>query len=235
MLSIRNLSTRYGPIEIVRAVEMDIAAGECVALIGWSGSGKTTLMKTIAGLLQSSSGEILYEGINIVRQPAHMRVANGLAMAPEGRHLFSGMSVYENLLVGAHTVRDRQVIARQEELIFELFPILKQRRNQISGTLSGGEQQMCAIGRALMSRPRLLLIDELSHGLAPIMVTRLVEALKAIRALGTTLIVVEQDASLALTIADRAYIIKSGQIELTGTSTEVRENSTVQQSFLGHK
>ena len=222
MLSIRNLSTRYGSIEIVRAVDMDVAAGECVTLLGWSGSGKTTLMKTIAGLLVPSSGEIIYEGVNIVDQPAHRRVANGLAMVPEGRHLFAGMSVYDNLLVGAHCVRDRRGIARQQDLIFELFPILKQRRNQIAGTLSGGEQQMCAIGRALMSAPRLLLIDELSLGLAPVVVSRLVQALKTIRELGTTLVVVEQDSSLAMTMADRAYIIQRGRITMAGRADELR-------------
>ena len=223
MLSIRNLSTRYGAIEIISAVDMHVSAGECVALLGRSGSGKTTLMKTIAGLLAPSSGEIIYEGVNIVSQAAHMRVANGLAMTPEGRHLFAGMSVHDNLLVGAHSVRDRQVIARQQDLTFALFPILQQRRNQIAGTLSGGEQQMCAIGRALMSAPRLLLIDELSLGLAPVVVSRLVESLKAIRKLGTTLVVVEQDAALAMTMADRAYILERGRIR-TGSRSDALPN-----------
>ena len=218
MLSVRNLSTGYGAIEIVHTVDMDVAAGECVALLGRSGSGKTTLMKTISGLLAPSSGEIIYEGINIVSQPAHMRVANGLAMTPEGRHLFAGMSVHDNLLVGAHSVRNRQVIARQQELTFSLFPILQERRNQIAGTLSGGEQQMCAIGRALMSAPRLLLIDELSLGLAPVVVSRLVASLKAIRQLGTTLVVVEQDATLAMMMADRAYILEQGRIRTASRS-----------------
>ena len=218
MLSIRNLSTRYGAIEIISAVDMHVSAGECVALLGRSGSGKTTLMKTIAGLLAPSSGEIRYEGVNIVSQAAHMRVANGLAMTPEGRHLFAGMSVHDNLLVGAHSVRDRQVMVRQQDLTFALFPILQQRRNQIAGTLSGGEQQMCAIGRALMSAPRLLLIDELSLGLAPVVVSRLVESLKAIRKLGTTLVVVEQDAALAMTMADRAYILERGRIRTASRS-----------------
>ena len=218
MLSIRNLSTGYGVVEIVHAIDMEVAAGECVALLGRSGSGKTTLLKTIAGLLAPSSGEIMYEGTNIVSQPAHMRVANGLAMTPEGRHLFAGMSVHDNLLVGAHSVRDRQVIAQQQELTFSLFPILHERRNQIAGTLSGGEQQMCAIGRALMSAPRLLLIDELSLGLAPVVVSRLVESLKAIRKLGTTLVVVEQDAALAMMMADRAYILEQGRIRTASRS-----------------
>src|SRR5512135_1423226 len=168
MLSIKNLSAGYGPIEVVHAIDMDVAAGECVALIGWSGSGKTTFMKTVVGLLRASSGEIIYEGRDLIPLPAHLYVTRGIAMVPEGRHLFAGMSVYENILVGAHTVDNRASIAEQETLIFELFPILEQRRDQIAGTLSGGEQQMCAIGRALMSRPRLLLIDELSLGLAPV-------------------------------------------------------------------
>ena len=235
MLSIKNLSAGYGPIEVVHAIDMDVAAGECVALIGWSGSGKTTFMKTIVGLLRASSGEIIYEGRDLIPLPAHLYVTRGIAMVPEGRHLFAGMSVYENILVGAHTVDNRASIAEQETLIFELFPILEQRRDQIAGTLSGGEQQMCAIGRALMSRPRLLLIDELSLGLAPIVVSRIVEALSAIRKFGTTVIVVEQDARLALAIADRAYVIQHGKITLTGTSTALRNNPAVQRDYIGYK
>ena len=153
-------------------------------------------------------------------------------MVPEGRHLFAGMSLYENILIGAHTVKNNDVIAAQTDLVFELFPILKQRRDQIAGTLSGGEQQMCAIGRALMSRPRLLLIDELSLGLAPIVVTRLVEALMAIRKLGTTMIVVEQDASLALSIAERAYIMQRGQIERSAPSPILRNDAAIQRDYL---
>ncbi len=235
MLSIRNLSAGYGPIEVVSAIEMDVAAGECLALIGWSGSGKTTFMKTVAGLLQASSGKIVYEGHDITFLPAHLRVAKGIAMVPEGRHLFAGMSVYENLRVGAHTVHNGISVARQENLIFELFPILEQRRDQIAGTLSGGEQQMCAIGRALMSEPRLLLIDELSLGLAPVVVARLVDALAAIRKLGTTIIVVEQDAGLALSITDRAYIMQRGQIELTAPSATLRKDAVVQRDYIGQR
>lgn len=234
MLSIRNLSAGYGPIEVVHAIDMDVAAGECVALIGWSGSGKTTFMKTIVGLLRASSGEIIYEGRDVIPLPAHLYVTRGIAMVPEGRHLFAGMSVYENILVGAHTVDNRASIAEQETLIFELFPILDERRDQIAGTLSGGEQQMCAIGRALMSRPRLLLIDELSLGLAPIVVSRLIEALAAIRKLGTTIIVVEQDAGLALAIADRAYVMQRGKIILTGTSASLKNDPAVQRDYIGY-
>jgi len=232
MLAIKNLCAGYGPIEVVRGIDMDVAAGECVALIGWSGSGKTTFLKTIVGLVQASSGEIVYEGCDIVGLPAHQRVTRGIALVPEGRHLFAGMSLYENILIGAHTVKNNDVIAAQTDLVFELFPILKQRRNQIAGTLSGGEQQMCAIGRALMSRPRLLLIDELSLGLAPIVVTRLVEALMAIRKLGTTMVVVEQDASLALSIAERAYIMQRGQIERSAPSPILRNDAAIQRDYL---
>ena len=233
MLSIRKLSAGYGPIAVVRAIDMDVAAGECVALIGWSGSGKTTVMKTVAGLLPASSGEIVYEGQDIALLPAHLRVPMGMAMVPEGRHLFAGMTAYENVLVGAHTVHNDTSVAERTDFIFELFPILKERRNQIAGTLSGGEQQMCAIARALMSKPRLLLIDELSLGLAPVVVARLVEALKTIRKLGATIIVVEQDAALALAISDRAYVIQGGQIKVAGASAVLQSNPMVRQDYIG--
>src|ERR1043166_343604 len=233
MLSIRKLSAGYGPIEVVRAIDMDVAAGECVALIGWSGSGKTTVMKTIAGLLQASSGEIIYEGQDIALLPAHLHVARGIAMVPEGRRLFAGMTAYENVLVGAHTIEDDTGVAEETNFLFDLFPILKERRNQIAGTLSGGAEQMCAIARALMSKPRLLLIDELSLGLAPVVVARLVEALKVIRKLGTTIIVVEQDAALALAISDRAYVIQRGQIKTTGAAAILRSHPTVRQEYIG--
>lgn len=232
MLTIRNLSAGYGPIEIVNAVNMHVDAGECVALIGWSGSGKTTLLKAIVGLLRLSAGEIIFEGENIARLAPHQRVMRGVVMVPEGRHLFAGMNVYDNILVGAYAVSDKKSIGIQVEYVFELFPILKQRRDQIAGTLSGGEQQMCAIGRALMSRPRLLLIDELSLGLAPIVVAGLVGALTAIRNLGTTIIVVEQDANLALSITDRAYIMQRGQIDAAMPSTILKNDPDVQRDYL---
>jgi branched-chain amino acid transport system ATP-binding protein len=190
-------------------------------------------MKTVVGLLKASSGQVIYEGHDIASLPAHLRVTKGIAMVPEGRHLFAGMSVYENILVGAHTVVEETIVAKQESLVFELFPILEQRRNQIAGTLSGGEQQMCAIGRALMSGPRLLLIDELSLGLAPIVVSRLVEVLEAIRKLGTTIVVVEQDASLALSITDRAYIMQRGQIEITAPSAILKKDAAIQRGYIG--
>ena len=232
MLSVRNLTVGYGPIEIVHSVDIDIAAGEFVALIGWSGSGKTTFMKAIAGLLQAGRGEIFYEGRDIVSLSAHTRVTLGIAMVPEGRRLFDGMSVYENLQVGGHTIRDERSVARQIDLIFDLFPVLKERRNQVAGTLSGGEQQMCAVGRALMSVPRLLLIDELSFGLAPVVVGRLVDALAGVRKMGTAIIVVEQDAELALSISDRAYIMQRGEIVRMGASSLLKADPETQREFI---
>jgi branched-chain amino acid transport system ATP-binding protein len=232
VLSIRNVSAGYGPIEVIRAVNMEVAAGECVALIGWSGSGKTTLLKTVVGLLPATAGDIFYDGENITGVAAHLRVAKGIVMVPEGRHLFTGMSVYENMLVGAHTVSSRADIGRRAEYVFELFPILKTRRNQIAGTLSGGEQQMCAIARALMSAPRLLIIDELSLGLAPVVVSHLARAIIAIRRLGTTIVLVEQDAELATSISDRAYVIKRGQIAMAAASASLKNDPAIRRDFL---
>jgi branched-chain amino acid transport system ATP-binding protein len=232
VLSIRNVSAGYGPIEVIRAVNMEVAAGECVALIGWSGSGKTTLLKTVVGLLPATAGDIFYDGENITGVAAHLRVAKGIVMVPEGRHLFTGMSVYENILVGAHTVSSRADLERRTEYVFELFPILKTRRDQIAGTLSGGEQQMCAIARALMSAPRLLIIDELSLGLAPVVVSHLGGAIIAIRRLGTTIVLVEQDAELATSISDRAYVIKRGQIAMAAVSASLKNDPDIRRDYL---
>lgn len=232
MLSIRNVSACYGPIEVVRAVNMEVAAGECVALIGWSGSGKTTLLKTVVGLLPTSAGDIFYDGENITGVAAHLRVAKGIVMVPEGRHLFAGMSVFENMLVGAHTVSSRADVEKRTEYVFELFPVLKARRDQIAGTLSGGEQQMCAIARALMSSPRLLIIDELSLGLAPIVVAHLARTIVEIRNLGTTIVLVEQDAELATSISDRAYVIKRGRIAVSAASSALKDDPDIRRDFL---
>lgn len=230
MLSVRQVSAGYGPVEVIHGVDMEVQKGECVAIVGWAGSGKTTLMKTVAGLLTASAGALLYEGRDVVALPAHRRVALGIAMVPEGRRLFAGMTVYENILVGAHAAQ-RDTWAARIEFVLDLFPILRERMKQIAGTLSGGEQQMCAIARALMSEPRLLLIDELSLGLAPLVVARLVQALAEIRRLGTTIILVEQNAELALSISDRAYIIRSGRIEQTGTSAAIKDNPQIRRDY----
>jgi len=226
MLSVRQLSSGYGPIDVIHRVDMEVVAGECVSLLGWSGSGKTTLMRAVAGLLGASAGNMIFEGHDITSLPAHRRVALGITMVPEGRRLFRGMTVHENVLVGAHTVA-KEAAAKRIEFVFDLLPVLKERKNQIAGTLSGGEQQMCAVARALMSEPRLLLIDELSLGLAPVVVARLVQALAAIRKLGTTIILVEQDAELALSISDRAYIIRNGRFVREGRSAELKTDPQI--------
>ena len=230
MLSARGLSAEYGAIEVLHAADIDVAAGECVALVGWAGSGKTTLMRTLAGLLAASAGEVAFEGNDISALPAHMRVPLGITMVPEGRRLFRGMTVHENILVGAHAGAPEKLADRMA-YVLDLFPILKERRDQVAGTLSGGEQQMCAIARALMSAPRLLLIDELSLGLAPVVVSRLVQVLAAIRQAGTTILLVEQDAELALSLSDRAYVLRSGRIVRAGTSAEIKSDPEIVRDY----
>src|SRR5947207_305825 len=233
MLSLTKVCAGYSGFQALFEVSVEVEAGEAVAVIGPNGAGKTTLLRVISKLIGATSGEIRMEGASLARVPAHEVVSRGIAYVPENRRLFPRLTVEENLRMGAFPRAARKRYGERLEFVYGLFPRLEERRGQPAGTLSGGEQQMCAIGRALMSGPRLLLIDELSLGLAPIIVTRLVEALKAIRGLGTTLVIVEQDASLALTIADRAYIIQRGQIELTDTSAELRKNWMVQRDFIG--
>jgi branched-chain amino acid transport system ATP-binding protein len=231
MLSARGLSAGYGAIEVLHAADIDVAAGECVALVGWAGSGKTTLMRTLAGLLAASAGEVAFEGNDITALPAHTRVPLGITMVPEGRRLFRGMTVHENILVGAHAGAPEKLADRMAYAL-DLFPILKERRDQVAGTLSGGEQQMCAIARALMSSPRLLLIDELSLGLAPVVVSRLVQVLAAIRQSGTTILLVEQDAELALSLSDRAYILRGGRIVRAGRSEEIKSDPEIVRDYI---
>jgi branched-chain amino acid transport system ATP-binding protein len=233
MLSVRGLSAGYGPLEVIRAVDLDVNEGECLVLIGWSGAGKTTLLKTIAGLIRPTRGEILYQGRSILDASPRDRVLAGIALVPEGRRLFTGMTVYENLLVGAHIIRDRKAIKDGLARVHELFPILEERNGQVVGTLSGGEQQMCAIGRALMSLPKLMLIDELSLGLAPLVVDRLVGVLADVRRSGATLILVEQDAALALSIADRGYVLRQGGIFRSGTAAGLVNDAYIRSEYLG--
>ena len=232
LLALDNVSAGYGPLEVISAVSLDVAEGECVSLIGWSGTGKTTLLKTIAGLIRPSHGAIAYRGESIVSAAPHERVQRGIALVPEGRRLFAGMTVYENLLVGAHCLSERKIIGQQLDRVLTLFPILDERRDQVVGTLSGGEQQMCAIGRALMSSPRLMLIDELSLGLAPIVVERLVEALTQVRRLGMTMFVVEQDVDLALKMSDRAYVMQRGRIVKSVTAATLAEDPDLRREML---
>ncbi|MDR7870847.1 MAG: ABC transporter ATP-binding protein [Tissierellaceae bacterium] len=233
MLELKNLNVFYGGIHALKDVSLKVNNGEIVTLIGSNGSGKTTTLRTISGLEKAKSGEILFEGQNITKKHASEIVRMGISHVPEGRRVFSTMSVLENLEVGAYTRVDKVQVNKDIKKVFELFPILYERRAQNSINLSGGEQQMLAIGRALLAKPRLLLLDEPSMGLAPIIVNEIFDIIKNINSQGTTVLLVEQNAKMALQCADRAYIIKNGNIELEGTASELLDNELVQKAYLG--
>jgi branched-chain amino acid transport system ATP-binding protein len=233
MLEVRGLCSGYGELQILWDVDLTVGDGEWVALLGAVGAGKTTLMRTIAGSLPVVRGEIALAEEDVTGMPAYDRVRRGLSLVPEGRRLFRGMTVSENLIAGAFTVRHRRVISERLARVHELFPILRERSRQQVGTLSGGEQQMCAIGRSLMSAPRLLLVDELSLGLAPVVVDDLVEALVRIRAEGTALLVVEQDVELSLDCADRGHVLRQGRIVGGGPSAKLLADESLQREYLG--
>jgi branched-chain amino acid transport system ATP-binding protein len=232
LLQVRGLQVTYGGIQAVKGVDMDIHAGELVCLIGSNGAGKTSTLKAITGGL-SCSGQVHYRGRALHEQGPWDLVRQGLAMVPEGRGVFTRMSIHENLLMGAYTRRDAPSIAQDLEHIYTLFPRLKERHTQLAGTLSGGEQQMLAMGRALMSRPQLLLLDEPSMGLSPIMVDKIFEVVRAVHAQGTTVLLVEQNASRALSIADRAYVMESGLVSLSGPAAQLLNLPEVQAAYLG--
>jgi branched-chain amino acid transport system ATP-binding protein len=232
MLEVHGLASGYGQITVIEDVTLHVADGEWVALVGAVGAGKTTLMRTLAGALEPKRGRIVLDGADVAELPSYRRVALGLSLVPEGRRLFRGMTVAENLLAGAFTAKRSEVTARLEH-VHALFPILAERRAQQVGTLSGGEQQMCAIGRALMSRPELLLVDELSLGLAPLVVDALLDALARIRDDGTALLVVEQDVESSLARADRGYVMRQGRIVTEGPSAELRKDPALGREFLG--
>lgn len=233
MLEVKDLAVNYGVINAVKGVSFKINEGEIVSLIGANGAGKTTILKTISGLLKSVGGTITYEGREIQKQTAPKIVAAGISQVPEGRHIFPGMTVRENLQMGAFLKNDRAEIAASFETVYSRFPVLKERINQDAATLSGGEQQMLAMGRALMSRPKLLLLDEPSMGLAPIFINEIFEIVKAIKNQGTTVLLIEQNAKKALSIADRGYVLASGEVKLTGTGEELLANENVQKAYLG--
>ncbi|GAX02881.1 branched-chain amino acid ABC transporter ATP-binding protein [Secundilactobacillus pentosiphilus] len=233
MLEVKNLAVNYGVINAVKGVSFKINEGEIVSLIGANGAGKTTILKTISGLLKPVSGTVTYEGKEIQKQNAPKIVAAGISQVPEGRHIFPGMTVRENLQMGAFLQNDRTAIAGSFETVYSRFPVLKERINQDAATLSGGEQQMLAMGRALMSRPKLLLLDEPSMGLAPIFINEIFEIVKAIKDQGTTVLLIEQNAKKALSIADRGYVLASGEVKLTGTGEELLANENVQKAYLG--
>lgn len=233
LLATHDLHGGYGEIEVLHGVSVSIAKGEIVTLIGANGAGKTTLLKTISGLIRPSAGTITFEGREIQSEPPHRTVALGISQAPEGRAILKRMTVLENLKMGAHVRRDKNVASDVDE-IMQKFPALRERAAQLGGLLSGGEQQMLTIGRALMARPKLLLLDEPSLGLAPMVVTQIFRTLKSLREEGKTIFLVEQNARLALQLADRGYVLRSGRVALEGTGPELLDNPEVRQTYLGH-
>lgn len=232
MLKIENLSVHYGMIQAVRDVSFEVNQGEIVSLIGANGAGKTTILRTISGLNQPSKGTITFEGAPIQKKAPRKIVAQGISQVPEGRHVFPGLTVLENLEMGAYLRKDGE-IQNDYEHVYEKFPILKERLNQDASTLSGGEQQMLAMGRALMSKPRLLLLDEPSMGLAPIFIQEIFNIIQEIQKQGTTVLLIEQNAKMALSIADRGYVLETGKVVLSGTGQELLESEEVKKAYLG--
>ena len=232
MLTVDDIHTFYGQIHALRGIKLEVAQGEVVTLIGANGAGKTTTLKTVSGLLHARQGTIKFEGEDITKAQAHELVERGIGHAPEGRRIFPRLTVLENLQMGAFS-RRRANIQPDIDRVFALFPRLQERTGQLGGTLSGGEQQMLAIGRALMAQPRLLLLDEPSLGLAPILVAQVFETIKEINAQGTTVLLVEQNALQALSIADRGYVLQTGEVVLTGSGESLKQNETVRKAYLG--
>jgi branched-chain amino acid transport system ATP-binding protein len=233
VLELREVEVAYGNIRALKGISLTVAEGELVTLIGANGAGKSTTLKTISGLLRPQAGTLLYQDQSLDRLHPHQIVALGISHCPEGRHLFGRLTVTENLRLGAVQRRDREEGPRDIEHVYKLFPVLKDRRAQLAGTLSGGEQQMLAIGRAMMSRPRLLLLDEPSLGLAPILVGLIFETIQQLKREGTTILLVEQNARLALDIADRAYVMETGRVTLQGSATELKQDPQVEHTYLG--
>ena len=232
-IQVIDVSKRFGTFEALNGVNLEIKPGELVALIGSNGAGKTTTLKTLAGLLHPASGQIHYDGKNLHNIAAHQRVTMGMALVPEGRGVFARLTVQENLQMGAYSRSDQHEIAADLARMYELFPRLAERKDQLAGTLSGGEQQMVAMARALMSRPRLLMLDEPSMGLAPLMVQKIFETIRDIAALGMSILLVEQNARLALQVAQRGYVMESGAITLSGAASELLGSDAVQRAYLG--
>jgi branched-chain amino acid transport system ATP-binding protein len=233
VLELRNVEVSYGNIRALKGVSLTVDEGELVTLIGSNGAGKSTTLKTISGLLRPKSGALLYRKQALTRLRPHEIVALGISHCPEGRHLFGRLTVAENLRLGAIQRRDRENVHRDTERVYQLFPVLKERSAQLAGTLSGGEQQMLAIGRSLMSRPQLLLLDEPSLGLAPILVAAIFDTIRQLKREGATILLVEQNARLALDIADRAYVLETGRVTLQGAAVELKQNPQVESTYLG--
>jgi branched-chain amino acid transport system ATP-binding protein len=233
MLELRSLDAGYGSFQALFNIDLDVKAGEAVGVIGPNGAGKTTLMRVVSGLIRPNKGSIAMEGTDVVATPPHRIVGLGIAHVPENRRLFPRLSVDDNLKMGAFISDARAKYAERLELVFDLFPRLKERRSQMAGTMSGGEQQMCAIGRALMSGPKLLLLDEPSAGLAPLVVQQVFELVKRIRSSGLTVLIVEQNVQQVLHVVDRAYLLEAGTIRAAGTAEEMLQSETIKQAYLG--
>lgn len=233
MLEVKDLEVNYGVIKAIKGVSFEVNEGEVISLIGANGAGKTTILHAISGLLNKANGSVTFEGTDITKVPAHKIVAMGMAHVPEGRRVFAQLTVLENLKLGAYTRNDKKEMEDTLNMVYERFPRLKERKNQLAGTLSGGEQQMLAMGRALMSHPKLILMDEPSMGLSPIFVEEIFSIIRDISAEGTTVLLVEQNAKKALSIADRAYVLETGNITLTGDAKNLMNDESVKKAYLG--
>ena len=233
MLEIKDLEVYYGMIQAIKGVSFDVNEGEVIALIGANGAGKTTILHTITGLINAQKGSVWFEGKEITKVPAHKIVSMGMAHVPEGRRVFANLTVLQNLKMGAYTRKDKTEIEQTLDSIYKRFPRLMERQNQLAGTLSGGEQQMLAMGRALMSHPKIILMDEPSMGLSPIFVNEIFDIIKSVSASGTTVLLVEQNAKKALSIADRAYVLETGKIVLSGKASDLLNNDSIKKAYHG--
>lgn len=233
MLEVKDLEVYYGVIQAIKGVSFEVNKGEVIALIGANGAGKTTILHTITGLLTPKSGSVIFEGKDITKIPGHKIVSMGMAHVPEGRRVFANLTVLQNLKLGAYTRRDKQEIEDTLQMVYRRFPRLEERKNQVAGTLSGGEQQMLAMGRALMSHPQIILMDEPSMGLSPIFVNEIFDIIREVSESGTTVLLVEQNAKKALSIADRAYVLETGNIALEGKAADLLNNDSVKKAYLG--
>lgn len=233
MLEIKDIEVYYGMIQAIKGISFEVNEGEVIALIGANGAGKTTTLHTITGLLQPKAGSIIFDGKDITKIPAHKIVSLGMAHVPEGRRVFAELTVYENLKMGAYTRKDKEEIAQTLEMVYKRFPRLEERKNQLAGTLSGGEQQMLAMGRALMSHPKIIVMDEPSMGLSPIFVNEIFNIIQEVSKSGTTVLLVEQNAKKALSIADRAYVLETGKIVLEGDAEVLMNDDSIKKAYLG--
>lgn len=233
MLEIKDIEVFYGMIQAIKGLSFEVNEGEVIALIGANGAGKTTILHTITGLLSPKKGSVIFEGKDITKVPAHKIVSLGIAHVPEGRRVFAELTVYENLKMGAYTRKDKNETEQTLEMVYKRFPRLEERKNQLAGTLSGGEQQMLAMGRALMSHPKIIVMDEPSMGLSPILVNQIFDIIEEVSKSGTTVLLVEQNAKKALSIADRAYVLETGKIVLDGDAKELLNDDSIKKAYLG--